>query len=361
MNVGVIGSGAISDIYLKNMIEKYPNLTVKAVASKHIENARKKAEKYGIQACTVEELLGNPEIGMAVVLTPVGTHYELIRQALLAGKHVYTEKTISDSVEKARELLTLANERGLMLGSAPDTFLGAAWQKARELLDGGAIGEVQSFALSANRCNDILLNWFRFLREPGCGLLYDYGVYYLTCLCNLLGAVNRVIGICRNPYPNRRNPVPDAPDYGAEFVFPNESQVSAILELESGVTGTLHMNAESLMSDQAFFAIYGTKGILYLTDPNGFGGTVRIAVNNEKITLPPGPEKVTTYETSDENLRGIGPSDLAEAIEKGTGNRASKEMAFHVLEVLNGILKSSEAGGEPVKIASTAERPAPLG
>ena len=61
-------------------------------------------------------------IEMVVNLTPVGAHYDLIKSALLAGKHVYTEKTITDDVTKAKELLDLAEEKNLYLGAAPDTF-----------------------------------------------------------------------------------------------------------------------------------------------------------------------------------------------------------------------------------------------
>ena len=113
MRVGVIGAGAISDIYLENMINKFDQLEVKCVAANHIESAQKKAEKYGIKACTTQEMLDDPEIDLAVVLTPVGAHYGLIKQALLAGKHVYTEKTIADDVDKAKELVALAKEKGL--------------------------------------------------------------------------------------------------------------------------------------------------------------------------------------------------------------------------------------------------------
>ena len=85
----------------------FPNQQVVSVAARHIERARLRAAQFAIRADTVEELLADPQIEMAVILTLVGTHYDLIRQALLAGKHVYTEKTIADSLDKARELHVL--------------------------------------------------------------------------------------------------------------------------------------------------------------------------------------------------------------------------------------------------------------
>ena len=357
MRVGVIGAGAISDIYLTNMITRFENLEVVAIAAKHLENARKKAEKYGIYACTVEEMLNDPEIEMVVILTPVGSHYDLIHRALLAGKHVYTEKTLTDSLESARKLACLADEKGLYLGCAPDTFLGAALQTARAALDDGLLGEIHSFAISVNRNNDLLLSLFGFLREPGAGALLDYGVYYLTALTGLLGPVARVAGVIGTPYRTHVNILP-GPEYGKVMDTPNESQVSAILMLRSGVTGTLHMDHDSKMQDEAFFAVYGTRGILYLRDPNQFGGQVVFHPNSLDGS---GPERVTllNYAPYADNSRGIGPSEMARAIHEGRPPRASKEMAVHVLEVLEAILAGGEKGAFQ-DIESGFERPLPL-
>ena len=348
MIVGVIGSGAVSDIYLKNMIEKYGELTVKRIASLHIEHARRKAERWHIQAGTVEELLADPEIELAVILTPLETHYDLIKEALLSGKHVYTEKTIAETLEQAKELLALAEEKKLLLGCAPDTFLGPAWATARQLIRSEAIGEIQSFVISVNRNYTYLLSLIPFLRRPGCGLLLDYGVYHITCLCNLLGPVSRVCGITRNPYPERTNILPGT-EYGEDIHLPNESQVSALIELSSGVTGTLHMNADSVTQDQAFFALYGTKGILYLTNPDHFGGTLRLLCNDfDSIELT----REDFYQTDDENLRGIGAADLARSLMENREPKANKELAYHVLEVLTAILESSENSGSMTSITS---------
>lgn len=357
--VGVIGSGAISDIYLSNMMEKFERLEVVTIASKHLENAQKKAKEYGISACTVEELLADPTIDMVVNLTPASTHYELIKAALLAGKHVYTEKTITDDVDKAKELLAIADEKGLYLGSAPDTFLGAALQTARAMIDQGTLGEIHSFVISANRNNDLLLSLFTFLREPGGGILHDYAVYYVTALVSLLGPVARVGGITGRPYPQHLNIMPMSPEFGQMMDTPNESQVSAIVQLRNGITGTLHMDADSNGRDEAYFAIYGKKGILYLTDPNQFGGTVRFLPNSPDPRNPVKPTELLNFSKYSENSRGIGPAEMADAIFEGRKNRASKELALHVLEVLSGILSGGEEG-RFVDITTTCEQPAPM-
>ncbi|MDO4648697.1 MAG: Gfo/Idh/MocA family oxidoreductase [Eubacteriales bacterium] len=359
MNVGVIGSGAISDIYLENMIHKFDNLNVIAIASQHLENAQKKGEKFNISACSVEELLQNPEVELVVNLTPVGAHYQVIRDALNAGKHVYTEKTLTDDVEKARELLELADRKGRILASAPETFLGAALQTARKAIDEGMLGDIHSFNIAANRDNDILTGVFAFLRQPGAGILFDYGVYYMTGLVSLLGPVKRVGSMIAAPYPKRVNPVPGMKDTGKEIETPNESIASAVIQMANGITGTFHMNAETICKDQAHFVIYGKKGILYLTDPNQFGGQVRFLPNNfnfENSGEPVVLEPVNPYE---DNYRGIGVSEMAKALAEGKENRASKEMAFHVQEALQAMLQSGKEGTF-VDIISTMKRPEPF-
>ena len=359
MKVGVIGAGAISDIYLQNMTTVFSDrLEVTRISAGHIESARKKADQYGLQACTTEEMLAS-DVEMVVILTPVGAHGRLIRQALEAGKHVYTEKTLTDDLAEAADLLRLAGEKNLYLASAPDTFLGSALQTARKAVDSGMLGEIHSFTISANRNNDILLSLFSFLRQPGAGILYDYGVYYLTALVSLLGPAARAGGVIGRPYPTHVNILPQSPDFGKTMDTPNESQVSAIIQLRSGVTGTFHMDADSVMQDQAYFAIYGTKGILYLSDPNQFGGDIRFLPDMDFEKRQPREETLLTpFPRYQENSRGLGPWDLAGAIREGRPCRASGEMAYHVMEILTAILESG-ADGALREIRSTCQRPAP--
>ncbi|MFW2504167.1 VOC family protein [Clostridium diolis] len=344
MKIGVIGAGIISEIYLLNMIEKFDNIEVIAIADLNMDNAKKRAEQFGISACTMDELMKNPEIEMVVNLTPVGAHYSVIKDALTAGKHVYTEKTITNDSAKAAELLELADAKGLYLGSAPDTFLGSAIQTAKMAIEDKLLGEIHSFAISTNRNNDLLLSLFAFLRKPGTGVLLDFGVYYLTALVSLLGPVTRVGGIVGTPYKTHINILPVSPEFGQVMDTPNESQVSAIIQFKNGITGTLHIDTDSNMVDETYFAIYGTKGILYLPDPNQFGGEVKFIPNVMDPRQPVSPVTLWKFTAYDDNSRGIGPAEMAEAIENKRMNRTSKEMAYHVLEVLEAILQGGEKG-----------------
>ena len=343
--VGVVGAGKISDIYLRNMTGKFKNLRVKAISTRHVDKAKEKAEQYGLIACSVEEMMADPEIEMIVNLTSAPAHEEIIRKALEAGKHVYTEKPITDSFSSALELCRLADRKGLLLGSAPDTFLGSALQAARRAIDQGMLGDITGFSATINRCNDVLLCLFPIGRLPGGGICMDFGVYYITALVSLLGPVSDTAAFVRAPYQKHRNILPDSPEYGQWFDSPNDSEVSAILRMKSGVTGTIHLNGDSNLQEQANFVILGTKGMLYLTDPNTFGGTVRFLPNSMDFGTPAEFEALRPGNCFSGNERGIGPSEMADAILQGSSAfRTSKELGLHVLEVLQGMLDSGADG-----------------
>lgn len=359
LGVGVVGSGMISEIYLQNMTRRFGILRVAGICSAHMENAARRGREYGVPAREYADLLSDPAVDMIVNLTPAPAHEAIIRRALEAGKHVYTEKTMTTDHRTAFALRDLAARKGLWLGSAPDTFLGAALQTARQALDGGLIGEVTSFAVACNRDNAFLTPFFTFLNLPGGGVGYDYGVYYLTALCALLGPAAQVAASVRAPYPTHTDINPGSATFGREIATPNESQVAAILKLKSGVAGTVSFNCDSVIQDQSFFAIYGTKGILYLPDPNGFGGEVRLLPNWAYDAPAAMARALENRFGFADNSRGVGPAEMAWSIRAGRPCRANADMACHVLEILDGIIESGKNDAF-VDIASTFERPAPL-
>lgn len=336
MTAAVIGCGMISGIYLKNLTGRFEGIRVKSCCAARLENAQRKAAEYGIHACSFEEILADDEVKLVIVLTPAPTHYGLIKAALLAGKHVYSEKTMTLTSAEAKELCALADEKGLHLGCAPDTFLGGAWQKAAQMLRDGELGAVSGFDVYVNRNLDRMTSLYPFLQLPGGGILYDFGVYHLTVLVELLGRVKEVCSVVENKKPIRYGTVEGTKDFGREYSYPNEAQVTAILRMESGVVGTLTLNGESIAANLHHFRIYGEKGVLELPDPNGFGGDVTLTrsrtdkqvVNNDLPYI--------------DNCRGIGAWDMVCAMEDDRLNGACKELALHVLNVMEAIVKSSK-------------------
>ncbi len=362
MHVGVIGTGMISNIYLKTMIQRMEILQVDAIAARNMERTKEVADRYGIRVCTVEELLENESIDIVLNLTPPSLHEEMISRILNSGKHAYTEKCFALDTAAAGRLCRLADEKGLCLGCAPDTFFSGWVQKARQVIDEGLLGTVTSFAMVGNRDNDRMLSAMDYLNRPGGGIILDYSVYYLTVLISLLGPVKKVSAYIRAPYPTHRNIFEESPRYGEIMETPNESQVYSILELENGITGTFSVNADSVYYDQTYFAVYGNKGILYLGCPDWFEGEVRFYENTVDYEKGLHPDRILLENPYgfQVNSRGVGVADMAWAIREGRPVRASKERAYHVLDIQECMEKSNRQNGSFVEVTSTCERPQPL-
>ena len=358
IKTAVIGSGRISTEYLRNMTSVFRNLEVVACSSASMDSARVRAAEFGIEARTNEEIFADPGIELVVVLVPAPAHAGLIKQALLAGKHVYTEKAMTVDLADSRELVALAKEKGLYFGSAPDTFLGSAWQTARKALDEGLIGEPISFSMNVNRNLDFMASLYEFLRLPGGGFAYDYGVYYLTALVSLLGPVESLYSVVKNKAQTRINCAPMSADFGKPYSYENESQIYGLMNLENGVTGTVSLNGDSALQDLALFYIYGSKGVLKLTCANDFGGEVTFIPSSFDPEAAK-PQILPAVSPICDGNRGIGPAEMADAILHHRPHRASSEMALHVLDIIDTLMRSG-AENRPLKVSTTCPRPEAL-
>ncbi len=362
MHVGVIGAGMISHTYLDTLTSKFQIVQVDAISDLNPKAAQAASEKYGIPVATNEEIFQSPNIDIVLTLTPPAAHESILSGALNAGKHAYTEKCFALDTQTARHLCQLAKERGKYLGTAPDTFFSGWAQNARKIIDSGELGTITSFAMVGNRDNDRLLSAMAYLSKPGGGIILDYSVYYLTMLVNLLGPVKQVSATIKAPYPTHVNIFEKSPLYGQVFDTPNESQFYSILELENGITGTLSINADSVFFDQTYFAIYGSKGILYGGCPDWFPGEVRIYRNTTDFKNAEHPQRVL-LETPfgfQRDSRGVGLADMAYAIQEDRPARASAETALHVLDIQECMVKSNQQNSTFVEVSTTAQRALPL-
>src|SRR5258706_475576 len=154
------------------------------------------------------------------------------------GKKVYNEKPLAIERAEARQLLDVAQTRGLRVGGAPDTFLGGGLQTCRQLLDEGAIGApVGATAFMMSRGPE---RWHPnpdFFYQRGAGPMFDMGPYYLTTLATLLGPVRRVTGSARISFPQR--PIFSQPHAGAIIQVTTPTFISGVLEFASGPVRTI--------------------------------------------------------------------------------------------------------------------------
>ncbi|CAA9560338.1 MAG: Dehydrogenase [uncultured Thermomicrobiales bacterium] len=353
VGIGLVGCGFISEIYLKNLAT-YDGVEVVACADAMPERARARAEQFGIaKAVPVPELLADPAVDLVLNLTIPVAHAEVALAAVAAGKSVYGEKPLTIAREDGRRLLDEAGARGVRVGSAPDTFLGAGLQTCRALLDGGAIGE--PVAATAFMLGHGPEGWHpdpAFYYQVGGGPLFDMGPYYLTALVSMLGPVRRVTGSARASFPERT--IGSQPKAGEKIPVEVATHVAAVLDFAGGTVATLVTSFDVWASEAPKLELYGAAGSMSLPDPNTFGGPVRLRSAGEE-----GWTDVPVTRPYAANSRGVGPADMAIALRAGRPHRASGELAFHVLDVMHAIEEAS-ASGRHVEITSTCERPAPL-
>lgn len=338
INIGLIGCGVISDIYLTNC-SRFEHLNVIAVADLERGRAEQKAQEHGIPyVLSVNELICHEEIDIVLNLTPPGGHYTLCLQALNAGKHVYVEKPLSASLQEGKELLATAKKNGLLIGAAPDTFLGAGLQTCQTLIEKGAIGQpVAATAFMLKRGPE---NWHpnpAFFYQFGGGPMYDMGPYYLTAFISLMGSVKRVTASAGIPFLERT--IMTGEDAGKKIPVQTPTHISGNVEFESGAIGTIITSFDVQATQTPFIEIYGTEGSISVPDPNTFAGPVKL---NRKGTDQWVEQELVSKAV--ENLRGLGIADMAEAILNRRQHRASGNLAFHVLEIMHGFHESASLG-----------------
>ncbi len=354
VRVGLVGCGFISDRYLENA-RRFSSFEIVACADAVPERAAAQAAQHRVPAAlTVEELLADPDIEAVLNLTTPDAHAAIAQAALDAGKGVYNEKPLALSLADGARLVETARSRGLRLGAAPDTFLGGGLQTCRALLDDGAIGApVAATAFMLNHGHE---GWHPapdFYYRRGGGPLFDMGPYYLTALVSLLGPVRRVTGSARITFPERT--IRSEPRAGERIAVETPTHLAAVLDFASGAIGTLVTSFDVWASDAPKLEIYGSDGSLALPDPNTFGGPVRVRRAGEDRW-----RRVAVTRPYTRNSRGLGLDDMADAMRQGRPHRANGDLAYHVLEVMHAVETASREERH-VAIASTCERPEPLG
>lgn len=339
MNIGLVGCGNISDIYLKNSSELFVDTTIFACADLDTEKVKKAAETYKIpHIMTFEEMLDCENIDIILNLTTPRSHYSLSKKALLKGKHVYSEKPLALTYEEGKELLEIAKENNLYIGCAPDTFLGAGIQTCAQLIKNGEIGAPIG-AAAFMMCHGHE-SWHpdpAFYYDIGGGPLFDMGPYYITALVRLLGRANSVMAYSSKTFQERT--ITSQPKCGQKIEVKIDTHVAGLIHFENGAIATLIMSFDVWKHSMPNIEIYGTDGSLKVPDPNEFGGKVLLAdsQNTEYQEIP----LISPY---NENSRGIGLAETVLAQKENRINNASGALALHVLEIMDSLIKSAHQG-----------------
>lgn len=364
LGVGVVGCGNISAAYFR-LAPLFKGIEMRACADISMDAANARAREFGLRAETVEGLLASPDIDIVVNLTIPAAHYDVSKAALVAGKHVYSEKPFVLSVKDGLKLKKRAAKKGLRIGSAPDTFLGGAHQLARHLIDSGKVGQITSG--TCHVMNHGMEDWHPnpdFFFVAGGGPVLDLGPYYISNLVQLIGPVKRVAALAATPQKERT--ISNGPRTGQKVPVTTPTTLLALLEFENGAAITFNASWDVWEHGHKPMELYGELGTLHVPDPNFFGGDVRYTKGKADVKTPPKwphPFAVPNQEHRQgmmANYRTAGLADMALGILNDRPHRCSLDFALHVIDVMTGILKSGETG-KFVDMRTTCARPAALG
>ena len=365
LGVGIIGAGNISASYLR-LSPLFEGFEIRAIADLNDATAQARATEFGIRACSVPDLLASDDIDVVVNLTIPAAHFDITCQILKAGKHAYSEKPVVLTKHQAMDLATLANESGLRVGSAPDTFLGGTHQLARHQLDAGIMGDV--VAGTAYIMGRGMEHWHPnpdFFFQPGAGPVLDMGPYYITNLVQLLGPVTRVGALSQTAFHERT--IACGPRDGETVPVETPTTLMALIEFASGAVITLGSSWDVKSHRHSHMELYGKTGAMFLPDPNFFGGPLEIADGEGTVTPVPAwdhPFGIANQDldsdTPQANYRCAGLAEMIQSMHENRPHRCSLEVAVHVVDVLTAILDSATTRNF-VDIETTCARPEPLG
>jgi len=364
--VGLIGAGDYSGTYLA-LAPLFRNFEIRAIANRTPQKAEERAREYGIRAQTVDALFANDEIDIVLNVTPPAGHFPVSMDALSADKHVFCEKPITVDMEQGEALRRAADERGLTVGVAPDTFLGGPHQQARALIDAGRFGKIISGTGVFNTRGHE--GWHPspdFFFQPGGGPVLDIGPYHLSDLVNLLGPVKRVTAFGSIGRAERLITAP-GPHQGETITVRTPTTVHGLLEFVSGTIFNLSLSWDVAgVRRMPAIELHGSDATLIDSSPSEFGGQLNaVGIDGKPLDLGPWDHPLGKINFKDRagapvaNYRGVGLADMINAIETGRAPRCSLDFGLHILDIMTSLLRSAEMR-ETVDLATTCDRPLPL-
>lgn len=241
MKIGVIGTGYVFDHYMTTLA-RHPGLQIVGVTDRNQARARQVGEYYGLKVHdSTEALLADPEVETVANFTSIPSHYEISRAALEAGKHVYCEKPLTTTMDDARALARLAEERGLRLSAAPSNALSATVQTLWKAVAEELVGRPRLVYAEFDDNPVYLLqpeSWrsrsgapWPYLHEYEMGCTWEHAGYHLVWMCALFGPVRSVTAFSQVTLPDKTGETlhpANTPDFSV-----------ATLDFESGVVGRL--------------------------------------------------------------------------------------------------------------------------
>jgi predicted dehydrogenase len=363
----IVGTGFVADLYM-NSLKTFPGIAVAGAYDIDGERLKVFCEHWNVPAKeSLDALLA--EDALVLNLTNPRAHYEVSKAALDAGRHVYSEKPLATAMGDAHALVKLAKDKGLMLGSAPCSWMSEAAQTAWKALRDGEIGPVR--LVYAELDDDFIpqapyQKWFSETGAPwpakdefevGCTL--EHAGYYLTWLMAMFGPVETVVSASANLLPDKLpDNAPTAPDFSV-----------GVLYFKSGVVARL--TCSIIAPHDHELRVIGDGGVLEMEECWSNTAAVKIrkrhTLRRKLINSPVAKRVKIAGETHPKVGRwgaasmnfALGPADMLAAAAEKRAPYIGADFALHLNEVT---LALQEAGAEKgaQKMTTTFARPEPM-
>jgi predicted dehydrogenase len=337
IKVAIIGCGSVSGVYLPHLT-KSPYVEVVSACDIKPERAAKRAKEFNIpnQYPHIDKMLAGAAFDLMINLTNMQEHEHLNREALMAGKHVWSEKPMANTYKAGRALLDLANSKGLRIWGAPAVVNSPQFAFMAQAINSGKLGNVAAAHAHYGHTGP---TWSAFFYEKGGGSLPDLGVYNLATLSGLLGPAKSVMAMTSIVTKTRT-----VDDKGT---IPVEAEDNAIVLMDHG-NGVLSnvqcgfnyfdpYGHEGKGQDRPTISIWGSKGNMALVgyDWAPFGVDLATADAETPVRYVPDPGTYVWQQ---------GASVICEALVTGKEPLINAEHALHVLEIIEAARASQETG-----------------
>ncbi|MDZ4657332.1 MAG: Gfo/Idh/MocA family oxidoreductase [Bythopirellula sp.] len=344
IRVGIIGCGSVSHSYLPHL-EKCPHAELVSACDIIPERAANQAKQHKIphQYPNIEQMLAGADFDLLVNLTDMQEHEHLNRQAIAAGKHVWSEKPIANSLGAGQEILEQAKAKGVRVWGAPVVVSSPQFTFMSEQLAKGTLGKV---ACAHAHYGHTGPTWSSFFYEKGGGSMPDLGVYNLTSLTGLFGPARSVVAMVNVITPTRKI------DIKGEIQVAEEDNAMILLEHDHGVLSHIqcgfnyfnphgHGGGKETRHTIAILGTHGYMGLVgYDWEPLG------VDVATDKT-----PESTRHVTDPQSYVWPQGASLVAECLATGKEPLFTPEHALHVVEIMSAA-RESQATGRRIDLKS---------
>lgn len=349
VKVGVIGCGSVSNMYLPHL-SKCPYVEIVSCCDIVPERAKSQAEKYHIPNyyTHIDQQLAGVPFDLLVNLTDMQEHSRLNKQALLAGRHIWSEKPLANTYKEGKELVELAKKKKLRIWGAPAVVNSPQFAFMAKAIQDGKLGKVSAAHAHYGHLGP---TWSAFFYEKGGGSLPDLGVYNLATLTGLLGPAKSVIAMTSIVTPLRKT------DNKGEVKVEAEDNAMVIMEHNDGVLSHVQCGFnyfdpyghEGKGQEKPSITIYGTHGNMHLIGYDWAPAGVDMATWENEKTVRFVPE-------AGNYVWEQGASVISESLATAQEPLITVEHALHVLEVIEAA-RTSQSTGKRIKLQSSFSYP----